>query len=225
MAKKQLLSTKRLAIDKANATLMISLGIAAFIVVFSLVASKSLLDQRSYQSKVISKKKIARTQLDADLKAVDTLNISYQAFAQSSPNVIGGDPNGSGDRDGENARIVLDALPSKYDFPALATSIDKLLKSNQYVLTNIVGTDDEVVQSAAQSSGTPAPVEMPFSVDVTTTSSSVKSLMNLFEHSIRPMQVQKMNITGQSDQLKVTINAKTFFQPEKKLDIKDEVVK
>jgi type II secretory pathway pseudopilin PulG len=218
-------SLKKLAIDKANATLMIVLGAAAFVSVFCLVASKSLLTQRSYQSGVISKKKIALKQLNSDIDEANKLSNSYQVFESSPENVIGGDSSGQDDRDGDNARIVLDALPSKYDFPALATSLEKLLSNKQFRISSIAGTDDEVTQSAAPSSGTPQPVAMPFTVDITTTAASGATLLQLFERSIRPMQIQKLSITGQTDQLKITLNAKTYFQPEKKLDIKTETKK
>lgn len=223
MANRQL-STKRLAIDKANVTLMIVLSIAAFISVFCLVASKSLLDQRSYQSEVISKKKDALDQVDKNLDAVNKLNNSYTDFTSPETNIIGGVSKGIGPRDGENPQLVIDALPSKYDFPALATSIENLLTANQYKLTSITGTDDEVAQSANEASGSPQAVDMPFSVDVTTTEAAAPDLLRLFERSIRPMQIKKLSVSGKPDELKITITAKTFYQPEKKLNVKTEAV-
>jgi hypothetical protein len=223
MAKKQF-STKRLAIDKANATLMLFLGGAAFVVVFCLVASKALLDQRSYQSAVISKKKIALQQLNDDIKAVDELSVSYQKFASSSPNILGGTPSGNRDIDGENARIILDSLPSKYDFPALTSSLEKLLSTNGFNISSLTGTDEEETRAAEASSGVPQPIEMPFTVEVGTDAANIQRYIQLFERSIRPVQVQKLTIKGQENQLKVTVIAKTFFQPEKKLDIKTEPV-
>lgn len=218
-------STKRLAIDKANSTLLIAVSIAVFITVFSLFAGKSLISQGKYQAKVIQKKEKARDQLIANAKSVEQLNASYQEFAGAKENVLGGSPKGTAGHDGENPRIVLDALPSKYDFPALATSIEKLLKENNFAIINFTGTDDEISQATNTTSSNPQAVEIPFSVEVNTSAQSAKNLISLFERSIRPIQLQKLSISGQNEQLKISISAKTFFQPEKNLTIKKEPVK
>lgn len=219
------MSTQRIAIDKAQTTLFLAVAITAFIVTFSIVAGKALLAQRAYQAKVIQKKEKARDTLEANVQAVDTLNTSYQEFANAQVNVLGGSPDGKGDKDGENPRIVLDALPSKYDFPALTTSIEKLLKDNNFKLTEITGTDDEVNQSANESSESPTPIEMPFTAEAEANPSEAKRLVQLFERSIRPFQVNKLQITKEADNLKIVITGKSYFQPAKTLTVKSEVVK
>src|SRR5689334_3551565 len=103
-------SNKRFQIDKANATMVVVTAASSFIVMFSLVASNALLSQRNYQSRVIAQKEKARNTLKNNIAASKTLINSYRAFIGTSQNVIGGDPNGQGDRDGNNAQIVLDAL-------------------------------------------------------------------------------------------------------------------
>lgn len=219
------LSTKRIAIDKANASLIVIVAVSAFVVMFSLVASKALLDQRAYQGKVISKKELARDTLQQNISAVDTLNTSYQEFANAEVNVLGGNPEGKGDRDGENPRIVLDALPSNYDFPALTTSIEKLLKDNNFRLSNITGTDDEVAQAANTSSEAPTPIEIPFTVEAIVPSNGAQHMVELFERSIRPFHIRKLELTEQDGKLQITLTGKTFFQPGKSLNVKSEVVK
>ncbi len=218
-------SAKQLAINKANTTLVVAVSLTAFIVVFSIVASKALLGQRSYQAKVLSKKKLALKQLNENITAAEQLKIPYQEFANQPQNILGGNAQGNGPKDGENPRIVLDALPSKYDFPALATSLEKLLTDNSFTPTQISGTDDEVAQSANSSSSAPQPVVIPFVVEAPAAAGAAKSLVQLFERSIRPLQIQKLSIIGQDGQLKLTLTGQTFFQPEKNLNIKTEPVK
>lgn len=221
-----LISNKRLAIDKANASVILAVSAAVFFVIFSIVAGKALMDQRAYQSKVIGQKKTALKQLKKNLQEADKLNSSYKEFAGASTNILGGNPRGNGPKDGENPRIVLDALPSKYDFPALTTSIEKILKDNNYSIQALSGSDDEVGQAQKQTSVDPKPIEIPFTVAVSTSSSAAKPLLQLFEKSIRPIQVKKLNITGgNGNELKITVDAKTFYQPEKKFDVKTETVK
>lgn len=226
MARKVRLSSKQLQIDHDNSVMLIAVAIAAFLIVFSLVASKALLTQRSYQSKVISKKKVALRQAKTNVDEVNKLKVSYQAFAEQSENIIGGSSTGKGDRDGENSRIILDALPSKYDFPALATSINKIINNNNFVLKDISGSDDEVAQAAQPSTGTPLPVEMPFAIGVESPTDRVKQLMQVFESSIRPMQVQTLNITGiGGDNLSLDLSLKTYYQPTKSFQVGKEVVR
>ncbi|MBW3569256.1 hypothetical protein KY385_03960 [Candidatus Parcubacteria bacterium] len=218
-------SAKRIAIDKANATLVVAVAVAAFIIVFSLVASKAFLDQRAYQSKVISQKEKALQTLKNNVVAADQLIASYQVFINEPVNAIGGNPTGDADRDGDNARIVLDALPSKYDFPGLTTSIDKLFKENGLKVTSLKGNDDEVAQAKTDASESPQPIEMPFTVEIKANASRGKFLLDLFEKSIRPFQIKTIAIEGEDSELEFTIEALTYFQPEKNLEYKTEVVK
>lgn len=247
----QRISTKKIAIDKAYATIVIAVAVAAFIGVFSLVASKALLDQRSYQSKVIGAKKEALTTLEDNIITADQLTVAYQEFIGATTNVLGGNPSGDADRDGDNARIILDALPSKYDFPALTTSIDKLLRDNTFPPTGITGTDNEALYpaggdadpSSSSSTGEPSTemafstdaaianpdnaggaVEMPFSVEISVSNKRGKAFMRLFERSIRPINILVLDIKGNGKKLELSISAVTYFQPEKKVNVRTEVV-
>jgi hypothetical protein len=217
-------SLKRVMISQANATMVTVVGVASFIVIFCLVASFTLVGQLAYQNKVISKKKVALNQLKTDIASVNSLVNSYAAFVNSDPtrNVIGGSPSGDGDRDGDNAQIVLDALPSKYDYPALATSIEKLATSHNVQISNISGSDEVVSQSAPTNSV--APVAMPFEVSVQGSYDAIKGLIDAFEKSIRPFQIQQLKFTGGESNMQLEITGQSYYQPVKTLNIKSEVV-
>ena len=215
-------SPKRLKIDKANVMIVTVVAIACFVTVFALTVSKTLWSQRGYQAKVIGIKEDTKTQLQANLKARDQLVAQYKLFVSTPTNVIGGNSEGTGERDGDNARIALGALPSKYDYPALATSLEKLMTTNGVTITNISGTDDELNQAGATSA---QPVDMPFVISFDGTPDDVQKFLTAMQRSIRPIQALQMTITGNDAKLSVTITAKTYYQPEKKLDIRSEVVK
>lgn len=218
-------SMKRVMIDKANARLVIVVSVAAFAAVFSLVAAKTLWSQAAYQGRVITAKQAALTQLEANVKAMDQLKPSYDAFVGATTNVIGGNSLGSGPQDGDNAKIILDALPSKYDFPALATNMETLVNDQSVQLTSISGVDDEVAQSSNVDSPSPQPVEMPFQLSVTTDYAKVQALVGAFERSIRPIKIQTISIDGSQGKLTMSISAVTYYQPAKSLNIRSEVVK
>ena len=223
--KKSKLSAKRIALDKTNASLIVIVAVSVFVSVFCLVSIKALYDQLTYQSRVINQKEITLDLVQENINEVEKLNIAYQEFAGSPENVIGGNPDGKGDRDGENARIVLDALPSRYDFPALTTSLAKLVKNGGFTLVSITGTDDEVNQSENEVSVTPAPIEVPFTIESEVNVDEGKKYLELFESSIRPIKVKQLLITGQENDLSVEIIAETYYQPEKKLNVTNEVVR
>ncbi|HTE57543.1 MAG TPA: hypothetical protein VK694_02275 [Verrucomicrobiae bacterium] len=238
MARSQV-SAKRLMINKANSTIVIVVAVAAFLTAFSLVASRALLGKRSYQNRVIAAQEKARDQLQKNIKEVESLNTSYIAFVGQDPNIIGGSRTGTGDRDGDNAKIVLDALPSKYDFPALTSSIEKIMSGK---IQTITGVDDEANQntddaqpstssgvSQTQKKDTPgsaAAVDMPFEMSVKGSYVSMQDVLNTLQQSIRPININTLTYTaGDSGNVQLTITAKSFYQPEKVLKITTEEVK
>jgi Tfp pilus assembly protein PilO len=219
-------SVKRIMINKANATVVAATSVAAFVIVFCLVSSFMLVGQLSYQNKVISKKKDALTVIKADMESAHDLVNSYQKFANAPLNILGGSTTSSQAGDTTNPTIVLDALPSKYDFPALTTSLEKIMSNDQLTIQGITGTDDETAQAASQSSSTPQPIEMPFQITAKGNYDSVKKLINDLYVSIRPINIQSIEIAASNDNdLTVTIVAKTYYQPEKVLNIRKEEVR
>ncbi len=220
-----LLSTKRSLIDKANTTVVVVVSMAAFLLVFSAVATKTLVSQAGYQNRVISEKRKARDQLIADKEAVKELKKSYEQFTITSVNILGGSPAGIGQKDGNNAKIVLDALPSGYNFPALATSLEVLVANQNLKINSIAGTDEEVTQAENKTSTNPQPIPIPFDLSITSNYDGVKSVIGAFEKSIRPIQLITLDISGNKDELTLAVGARTYFQPAKSLNITTKVVK
>lgn len=204
--------------------MVIATAIAAFALTFTIIAGRALLNKRSYQAKVINGKEKAVDQLEANIKATNTLANSYKAFVSTSSNVLGGNPAGTGDRDGDNAKIVLDALPSQYDFPALASSLEKIALDNGYKINSITGTDDEILQKENKESINPEPLAIPFQIAVTTNLVGAKNLLNILERSIRPIKIQTVNASGNNGELDLVITAETYYQPQKSLNIETKVV-
>ncbi|HEY5442837.1 MAG TPA: hypothetical protein VIJ68_04825 [Candidatus Saccharimonadales bacterium] len=226
MAKLEI-STKRLAISKANAQMVAIVGAAAFVTIFCLVAAKAVWSQTRYQSRVTAKSEIAHQQLQKNLSAFKDLVSSYNAFEATNPNIIGGNPNGgTGPNDGDNAEIILHALPSSYDFPALTASLEKILKTGGFNVSSITGTDDQLSQQGNTSSPTPQAVSMPFSFTVNNTNyTSIQQLIDTLQRSIRPIQVDNLTLSGGADNTTLTVNAHTYYQPGKSVNITKEEVK
>ncbi len=225
MAKQQMI-TKRVAISKASAQIVAVVGIAAFVTVFCLVASKAVFSQNQYQARVTSAKEKAHKQLQDNLKAFDSLSAHYTAFNNASTNIIGGLNGGSGDNDGSNTKIILDALPSSYDFPGLTSSLEKIFADNSLKVSDITGTDDQVNQQGNLSSPNPQPIPIPFSFTISNAGyQSVQQLMNKLQSSIRPIQVDTIDVSGGNSDMTIKVDAHTFYQPALNLNISKKVIK
>lgn len=222
---------KRKLIQTANSTAVAVTGVAAFVVVFVLVASKLLVSQLGYQQRVINAKSAALKQLKDDASAAHDLISSYQGFVGTPQNIIGGNPAGSGSQDGNNANIVLAALPASYDFPALAASLQKILTgqttqspSINVKINSIAGSDDELSQGTT-STGNPMPVPMPFQISVTGDYTNIQNLITVLERSIRPFQIQTLQLSGSQSTMTLTLTAQTYYQPATTFTLNTKVVR
>lgn len=231
MASIQELSSKRVKISRSTSMIVGSVAFASFIAVFSLIASRALIIQRSYQAKVIAEKEKTKKTLKDNLQATKVLKDKHKQFTENQTNLIGGSKSGNGLRDGDNDRLVLDALPSKYDYPALITSIEALISNPAYRETRITGTDNEVSQSANGSSASPTAIDMPFDISLKTSYLNSKILFENLDLSIRPIKILSIDITASKDKtgldanmLTFDIKASTSYQPSKRLEIKSKVV-
>lgn len=219
------LSVKHVQISKSQTVMVLAAASAAFLLVFALVAGKALIDQIAYNNKVIGAKKTTVNTLRKNTQEADNLVKSYKAFVGTSKNVLGGNPQGTGQRDGDNARITLNALPSKYDFPALTTSVEKLLLSQNLQIASITGSDDEVTQSGQQSSPKPSVIEIPFELSATGTYGSVQSAVDVFGKSIRPFRLETIQLSGGQTSMTMNMTAVTYYQPARNFDLTKKVVR
>ena len=217
-------SIKRALIEKSNTTILIVASVACFVVIFCLVAAWSLFGQFGYQSQVIGADRTALNQLTADISSIKTLKVSYDALVSTPTNIIGGNPTGAGPQDGGNTKIILDALPSKYDYPALATSLENILTAQAVQIQSISGTDDAAAQVAVKNATSPTPQTMPFQLSVTGSYDNIQHVVSALERSIRPMQIKTFEVAGDQSQLTLTLAAQTYWQPAKDLSIKTKVV-
>jgi hypothetical protein len=209
-------SQKRVLIDKANQSMFVMIASVAALVVFSGVSTRSLLKQSSHRAKVITAKKIAANTLAANDSEIGKLIDSYKVFESSPESVIR--------TTDKNSKIILDALPPKYDFPALASSLEKILTDGGYGITGISGTDNELSITDTLTPN-PAPIEMPFTLSVSGNYDKVKGLLGDLERSIRPIYVSSVSLSGTETDAKLNVVAKTYYQPGKNLSITKKAIK
>lgn len=221
-------SVKHLQINKARSRASVVVAVATVVTIFSLVSTKSLLSQAAFQRRVINAKHAADKQLETNVKNAQQLVNQYnQVFEGSNPtNIIGGQNDKSNTAtppNGDNARIILDALPSKYDFPALITSLSKIISHDGITGASISGSDQTAtVDSKASTSPKPVPIQI--TITGTATYPAVKTLINDLERSIRPFDITNLQLNGGESRMTVTLAMTTYFQPAKSLDLTTEEI-
>uniref|UniRef100_UPI004055B35C hypothetical protein n=1 Tax=Candidatus Electrothrix sp. TaxID=2170559 RepID=UPI004055B35C len=230
------LSNKHEIIKKANVVIFAAVAVAVFLVIFGLFAGRALISQAAYNQRVIDAKKEALELAKDNSDNASDLEESYLSFESEPINVLGGNPNGEGPLDGSNPKIVLDALPSVYDYPALSSSIEKILLDNSYQIDNIGGAEDPSLAasnpesnndssdgpsiSASESTAT----EIPYSLSITSTVDGSENLLRIFERSIRPFYVEALELSGTDQSLSVEIRMNTFYKPGISFQTSSEVV-
>ena len=93
------------------------------------------------------------------------------------------------------------------------------------MVSGISGGDDTAKQAADKPAIRPKPVEMPFPLTVEGTYENMAKMTLLLERSIRPIQVDTVTLSGSDAKISLQLRAKTYFQPEKSLEVGKKVVK
>lgn len=217
------LSKKHLQIDSAQSRMMLVIAVSTVIIVFCLVSAKALLARATYQNRVIDARHAAVKQIEQNINNANTLVTQYnEVFEGASPtNIIGGknDPSPSAiPPDGNNGRIVLDALPLSYDFPALLTSVSKILANNSIGGPSIGGTDQSSILDSSPSAK-PQPTKIDLSISGNGGYHNAQTLIKDFERSIRPFDITKLSLSGSESSLVMSIGLSTHYQPAKSLMI------
>ena len=222
-------SIKHDIIESANFRTLVTVSVAVFVVVFCLVAAKSLFSQSLYQQKIISEKKETLDVIKQNKVTATELAETYVSFIEEPINVIGGNPTGSGPRDGDNGTLVLDSLPSELDYPGLSSSIEKILLEGGYNIESIGG--DDLGSTTADAGSTEVTgiesviTEIPYPFLVSSSPELSLSLVQTLESSIRPFSINTLKLEGGGNSLEVRIDMKTYYQPAVGLKVGEKVVR
>ena len=209
-------STKHAQIRTASTHIFIGVAVASVVVSMSLVTLNIMWGTASFNEKVHGKQEEARDTLEQNIEAIKPLQESFQRLE------IGGKLIPAQPDDKTNSELILDALPSAYDFPELATTMNNLAESSGVNLLAFRGSDEG--STAQTSAPNPEPVVIPFTVEVEGTYEDVTRFLLNTESSIRPIRVLSMDLTGSSSKLELVMNAETSYQPAFDLTIQKETV-
>lgn len=213
------ISVKHIQISKDQSTILAVVVVSVIITIFSLFAAKSLISKGLYQRRVLSAQHKVVNQLNDNITAANTLFTQYsKAFAGQDPNMLGGILKGTGNLDGDNPRLTLDALPSTYDAPALATSLEKIMLGRSMPLSSISVTDNPSAYPN-ESKAQPQPQPITFQFGTSGSYQQAQQLLKDFERSIRPFDLTTLQISGTDQTMQLTVGMTTYYQPAKSLNL------
>ena len=216
-------SLRHMQIDKDNTYIVVAVAAAAACLVFALVSAQALWKQASYNRRVIEKKETTRDILIENKSSLTQLKDSYKAFVESPTNILEGSSTGTGNNDGDNAKIILDAMPSVYDFPGMITGFNKILNTGEFNKITITATDDELNQKA---NTIPGVVELPISFTIESKAEAAQAFLTRLNSSIRPVKAKTISFSGDTGgDMTITFDGYTYYQPKKVFDVTEEVVK
>lgn len=224
----QITSKKSIEIDKAQSSMLLTIALATIITVFCLVSAKALLSQMAYQQRVISARHDAANQLQDNIRKANTLVTQYNdVFEGGVTNAIGGKNDTTSSAvppDIDNGRLVLDALPTTYDYPALLTSLQKALTLDSIGSPSITGSDQSTSLSSAPTSN-PSPVKIDLAITGTANYTGAQGFITDLGRSIRPFDITKMTLSGNESSMVLQLNISTYYQPAKSLLVNSKEIR
>jgi hypothetical protein len=205
--------------------MLVTVGVATFIVFFCIFAVRALLIQSSYNREVIKIKETALRQVNENKKTIVEIETAYRSFKNTPVNLLGGVASGDGAQDGDNAKLILDALPSKYDFPALSSSFEKILTEGGYDVDGLGGSEDSALSSSNEPTGKAEPIAVSYDFSVSADLNGTKRLLQTLERSIRPMHVDNLSIQVGGSILQTKVDLHTYFTQPKTFQLTSKEVK
>jgi len=193
-------------LDKVKTRAMTHLAVTSFILIFGLYTSKTLLQLYVYQGRVISAQKLSIANINKDQQVANNVETAYKEFVNQPINIIGGASSGTGSTSGNNAKIILDALPQTYDFPAIMSSMQALLTIPGITINSLSGTDSSLtlIQSAS-------PTPIPISFSVSGSYNNIQNFLSVLNRSVSPIDVLTIQLTGTDTDLTATVTAQTYY--------------
>lgn len=208
---------KRQQIEVAGRVMFIWIAIAAVAVSFCVATGQYLFSRWVHNNKVIAAKNEASDTLSKNIVNSKELKQNVDALVASQP--LASVKTNEAD---QNAKSVLDALPTTFDSAALGTSLQQaILNRSGVAIENLTVPQDVPAEQLLAST----PQEMQFSFVISGSYSQIQSAILDIERTIRPFKILTMNLTGSDTNLRASVEAATYYQPAKTVTLGEEVIR
>lgn len=211
----------------ASANKMMFLWVAGVSVVFGvcLVGAIFLGQMLFFNERVLHEKDLTVSTLDSNLNTVSALESNIRVLDTNQA------LNDSKAKPGDDAlQVILDALPSDANSLALGASLQNKLLANISGLTLNSLQVDPVVGIETQDSTDSGIVsagenQISFTFSVTGNTTSLSKVLKNLESSIRTIDIVSLKIENQGSSQTMTVQGRAYYEPAKKVELQDKVVK
>lgn len=220
---------KRQQIAQSNKMMFVWVAGVSVVVGIAGVVSVFLLQQMAFNQKVLNEKS----------NTISTLRDNNEAIVELKKNIrvleTNAALNASKARSEDKAlQVILDALPADANSLALGASLQNKffdgidnLTLESLTVDPVAGIENVDGEEAVVEEGVEAEANaITFRMSVSSTdANSLKELLQRFEKSIRVIKVRSITLERSEDKLTMNIDASAFYEPAKKIELRDKVVK
>ena len=223
---------KRYQIAKENRRMFIWVAGASVLLGFAIVVSVFLAKTILFNEKVLQEKAQTQSTLKYNNAQVDSLKSEIRALDANQALI-----DSKAKPTDETLQVILDALPSEANSLALGASLQKklLFGINGMTLESLqvdpvagiesMEGDTAVVDEAQDVSEELSSSEILFNFSISGTEDALAAALINLEKSIRTIDVTSFKIENQGDVRLLTAQARAFYEPAVKVELKDKVIK
>lgn len=208
---------KRQQIKSANKAVFAWITAASIVLGISGVFAQFMVRQMLFNNTILGTLNTTNTNLTKSINAYDGLKSEVtKLVADSNLNALKKSSSSTA------LQVVIDALPTEENRVALATSMQNEVLGPSGVSIDAFSVVDGSVATATanQTAGDAQPFSFTFSISGTY--AQVQQAIRNIERSIRPITIELIDMQGTDTQMKATIQAVTYYQPVKTVEVKEE---
>jgi len=232
MQPKAIALRKRSQIAKENRRMFMWVTGASVLFGFAIVISAFLVKTILFNEKVLQEKSQTQATLKYNNEQVDALKSEIRALDANQALI-----DSKAKYTDETLQVILDALPSEANSLALGASLQKKLlfgidgltleslQVNPVVGIESLDGDSAIVDEAQYSPEESPSSEILFNFSISGNEKSLTEALANLEKSIRTIDIISFKIENQGNVRLLTAQARAFYEPAVKVELKDKVIK
>ncbi|HLB41217.1 MAG TPA: hypothetical protein VJJ83_05480 [Candidatus Babeliales bacterium] len=180
------------------------------VLVISVLLSRQLWGDVSFNQKVTSRKSAVNKTLEQNASLLDTIKSNFEVL----------------EKDGPQPNLVLDALPTDLAYDNIGSEFEQAAARSGARLVLIAPqlvTDPNA--TAAETSSVAGVQEVQFRATATGSYQALQDFLKNLELNIRPLQVNGVTVSGEGSDLSLDVTFITYFRPVASVEPQVEVLR
>lgn len=222
---------KRAQIAKANRTMFLWIAVSSAVVGAAIVVAIFLGRQLIYTEKVLAEKNTTASTLDANIQTIPKLREAIRVLDTNQALA-----SAKAKESDQAVQVVLDALPSDANSLALGASLQQRLLTGvdgigieTMQVDPVVGvesaTSNDTIDAAPAADTASTAYAITFRFTINGNADSLKKVLQNMERSIRLIDITSLGIESGENSQQLTVAGQAYYEPSKKLELTDKVVK